>query len=1250
MGLGEAQSRGHILLAMVFLALTIASAGLVDRVEVAGGDTELLCSFKGVDELYGMILAKFEVYGPEKPRVGDPVVVFFELIYVGDESPITLDRIYVSVQLPDGSVEEYEDKSFRGKTVNSGDTIKTHIEIDLTAKGEWSFWPSFEYHYDGKSVRSEETWDKCFIKVIEAEERTTPKPLPDLAFKPRYMSIGYTECQGFYARIKNIGQAPVPVTTYTMFRVTSLNTGTTWTFRVQTPSLDPGEEATVYSGMFIGVPEHEYRVSVILDYGDYVDEYSEYNNERRIEFTYTRAHLPGLNIMVGNLSYYNGLLYYHVRNSGCIDSPPITVHLDIVGVGEEVNDVAVQVLDSIEAGRGIVAPFSGVDELIRESGISTHVKLRVRVDPVQLDYNVDGLTVTIREDSERDNIAYIDVGGAPAILGPDEYFLPAGEDVYTIDDPLGIWPVVDLSLDEASRVTVSYRIEGCNARISYNRHNPTTLEIDPPSSGCPSNKMTLVITAESGGMESSRSIDVYFYELGAPEKGNYVFNPTCMRRSQLGATQPFLFTDTPIIIPYSPVNIIHSVNHRVLRDDSFIDVETRFPSITIRVSWPHPSGDVRTYEVPSNNIDLDYRTLGFPAISFMIPRHIVFGDIDSLAVGDVEIYVSMTLGSGQVIERIYTDIWLHNSYVIPSYWRSFSFENTGCPLITWDMWEEFWGADAVYNYIGDIRVDEDYVMEQLYDIFTEMCNYGRCSGFALSSQKFNQPYMVWVRDACSDSKPLPFTLPKTAIVFMNEMPSGSFESNTIDLDTYITYQYMWSLDERNILRGLSQVEKWFEGKDAIYDALSELWAWEQLPDGFDKWNNPYIMFMFSAENISNSHAVLVYRVERISDNHYRVWVVDSNRPFQPNNSTNQDNSHADFYCCDSQGRWYFVFNLDDSGSRVIDDFLFVTPTELFQGDSSAFTELDFLEAVTRYLDDFLEYMRTLGAASDDDSRDREEPAILLVTGDAGVELTGIKDLKDRSIIHLGNAMDVDMRSVSPLALQIPIPGPMTRPAYMFITATPVKMTLTSMDSGVVNAVMQGSSRALKLAYQADSGIPATFTIGKDYIAILKPNPGGIYTITSKIIGGGDIKEIIVTSNHTTEPIAIDFSTPGEVRITNKGNNMIALDVELKMYDKTGSHVKRFNRISIEPGDTATATPESWDNLEGSRLILAIDKGSDGSIDEEVVVDREATTAKQTETSSRLFNLPEELPVKPTTILLALTAIILLILLARRKSK
>ncbi len=202
-------------------------AGVLGQRSVGGEGVVMLCRYDGPDVREGIRLINFTIYGPKDLRVGDYVVVFFNLEYVGSEDTIMFDRIYVSASLPDGGLREYEDKSFVGMVVRPGDVVRFHIEIYIDAKGVWTFWPSFQYQSSSGTADSKDPWHECKVVVQEAPTTTTTtQAIPDLAFDPQYTQpMVYTPCDGFYAHIANIGTAPTPDGITAMFLITSLATG-----------------------------------------------------------------------------------------------------------------------------------------------------------------------------------------------------------------------------------------------------------------------------------------------------------------------------------------------------------------------------------------------------------------------------------------------------------------------------------------------------------------------------------------------------------------------------------------------------------------------------------------------------------------------------------------------------------------------------------------------------------------------------------------------------------------------------------------------------------------------------------------------------------------------------------------------------------------------------------------------------------------------------------------------------------------
>ncbi|MEM1601320.1 MAG: CARDB domain-containing protein, partial [Sulfolobales archaeon] len=292
--------KSNLVLIITLLVIMNSIAGVLGNIPISGEEMVLLCTYSGKEEMYGMQLLSYNVSGPKDLRVGDFVVVSFVLRYVGVVKQIRLNKIFAGAMLPNNTRTEFEDRSFRGVVISIGDIIRYSKEIVLTQNGSWTFWPAFEYYngteYGMELVKSKQPWIKCEVKVSERVSTptptTTPQPLPDLTFEPQYLQgITYSNCEGFIAYIKNIGQASTNRGTRARFTITSTS-GTTYVRESLIPPLAAGESVSVSTGLFIGVPGNSYTVNVQLDYGNLITESSEFNNERRWTFTYRDWDLP----------------------------------------------------------------------------------------------------------------------------------------------------------------------------------------------------------------------------------------------------------------------------------------------------------------------------------------------------------------------------------------------------------------------------------------------------------------------------------------------------------------------------------------------------------------------------------------------------------------------------------------------------------------------------------------------------------------------------------------------------------------------------------------------------------------------------------------------------------------------------------------------------------------------------------------------------------------------------------------------
>ncbi|MEM1982174.1 MAG: CARDB domain-containing protein [Sulfolobales archaeon] len=1202
-------------------------AGILGNIPISGEEMVLLCTYSGKEEMYGMQLLSYNVSGPKDLRVGDFVVVSFVLRYVGVVKQIRLNKIFAGAMLPNNTMTEFEDRSFRGVVISTGDIIRYNKEIVLTQNGSWAFWPAFEYYngteYGTELVKSKQPWIKCEVKVSERVSTptptTTPQPLPDLTFEPQYLQgITYSNCEGFIAYIKNIGQASTNRGTTARFTITSTS-GTTYVRESLIPPLAAGESVSVSTGLFIGVPGNSYTVNVQLDYGNLITESSELNNERRWTFTYRDWDLPQIDLELYNQALSpqsNGTIRFNVRNWGCLTSPPTRVRIgiekgdmtpqEILWSGRVVELTSIQ-LNNMSSGEERSFSVSNVFDLIRSSQdpdlrVIRYARFHVWIDSVTLEFIVEGRRVRINETNDINNRKTILVGGIPNILGPDVYFLPKGQQTYNLYNVTGgIWPAISNATLSGVPMYYTFSIQGCGATVSY-QELYDQLTINVPRD-CRDTLLMLTIIVESTGMLSQKNVRIILYDVEnevIPIQGA-LYN-ACKTKAELGASEAFIFTDLPIGIRYTPLALIMPVTWT-------IDVnryELRDATVGIEVSWTRPDGTRSTYRLPSSNIDIDGTIYNDPAIIFSIPRNAIFSNISTKAVRG-SIKLSIVTGTQHRIERVYS-LWIHDSTTYPVYLRSFHFQNTPCPSINWDMWEKFWGEDAVWDWLCILdycwKLWHDWASDALYNYaFKEMCEEGRCSAHALVSQKFRetpQSVGLYAIPGCPRLYPYPqpFALDKNSILIMFEdPPSGSFRSNLEDLDTYLTYQYMWSLDERNLRRGTEALVRWLAGEDVILETLNELRQWERMPET-QKWNDVPLLFMFS-DDIRSSHTVLVYRVEEISANHVRVWVLDSNRPFQPNSAVNQDNSYVDFRCCRSDGRWYFTFYLDNEHTKVIDDFLFATGSSLFHGESAALTTGD---VIFELFELFIEYMATLGYAgtSGDSNTSNRTPSLIIVGGDAGVKISNVSDVMGKKVFVFDGVAPPSIEDMSKTAILVPIPAPLANPVYVFVAGSELNLNIRSTKNGTVAVISENSNRSLSLQYFGSPERVVNLTLNQSGVRI-KNNASGSYRIASSIIDNNTARQISLEVESARYNFNIDFSSGGGFVIKNSGDEPLNISVELIAHSADGQQNARYVGITIPPHDAIIASPRSWDNISSGQLVVRIDAGSDGTIDEERIV-------------------------------------------------
>ncbi|MEM1600612.1 MAG: hypothetical protein QW339_01365, partial [Sulfolobales archaeon] len=118
---------------------------------------------------------------------------------------------------------------------------------------------------------------------------------------------------------------------------------------------------------------------------------------------------------------------------------------------------------------------------------------------------------------------------------------------------------------------------------------------------------------------------------------------------------------------------------------------------------------------------------------------------------------------------------------------------------------------------------------------------------------------------------------------------------------------------------------------------------------------------------------------------------------------------------------------------------------------------------------------------------------------------------------------------------------------------------------------------------------------------IKNNASGSYKIASSIIDNNMARQIFLEVESARYNFNIDFSSEEGFIIKNSGDKPLNISVELIAHSVDGQQNARYIGITIPPHDTIIASPRSWDNISSRQLIVRVDVGSDGIIDEERIV-------------------------------------------------
>jgi len=450
-----------------------------------------------------------------------------------------------------------------------------------------------------------------------------------------------------------------------------------------------------------------------------------------------------------------------------------------------------------------------------------------------------------------------------------------------------------------------------------------------------------------------------------------------------------------------------------------------------------------------------------------------------------------------------------------------------------------------------------------------------------------------------NSKPQPFTVPLYGSIFTREICEATGDSclgladwmkQSMSLNKYLTYQYMWALDERNLFRGLDKFERYLLGEDIVLETLNELREWEGLPED-EKRQSPYIIMMIPPcfSEVRNAHAVLAYHVEEKGLNNVRVWVIDSNRLFQPNNATNQNNSYIDFFCGGPDSRCNFRFEFNDG--RILSDFLFASPTSMFHGETAAFTEADFVREAFSMIRELFSH---LGSTTNNVSSENNKEASLYIVGvKDNSRLLQVRDSDERILLTNSGMFETnpEKRSYKMAPLLI-LAG---KPAFVALGREPVEISLQNLDSSRVSIVSRDVERTLLIEYDGKQRSTDKLLMSP---SVFGTQGNGIseYHVITRLDRGNAIYEITVYVRENSEPFLVNFLVPGRIHVTNFCGESIVFDLRLMRYDGGRIDGEIYDGISVGSESTLEVYPESWDHLSEGNLVIRVDDGSDGSLD------------------------------------------------------
>lgn len=485
--------------------------------------------------------------------------------------------------------------------------------------------------------------------------------------------------------------------------------------------------------------------------------------------------------------------------------------------------------------------------------------------------------------------------------------------------------------------------------------------------------------------------------------------------------------------------------------------------------------------------------------------------------------------------------------------RGFQFPNFSSGPISFDQFAEFFGWDETTYWVFGERVPR-FVPWLLWNVIP-IGGGGNCTGMSVSAYDIAENI---ARSGWTSYPNLPHALER------NSWLSEPGEA----LEAYIKKRQWWIVS-MEFIRLFS----------TVIPARSNWGRWSnEMLEDIQAYGLPCYVVMF--KGLSGAHTVTAYAIEDLPDGRKLIRVYDSNKPFRYTESW--DDNSAIFVDPRRNNSWTYHMGYDRNGNPIIwgGDWILAIPIGHLRGDPDLPGLLDLPELITDWT-----FFALIGSAG---------PA--QVTDNQG----------NRSFTTEGG-LNIDPATGMPYCL--PMPFPAGDNLFGRIYYVPVDKSYQLNISG------EGSGKYDFLYMPMDEmliDLNADTSVGSEDNITFKPQELSVAFSTrdSKKFGykmarelkGERVARMFTLDNIETHSGDITFSTTPEGDAVIVRNDGAATSYDLRVdYLHENETWQIFERrgISLGSGETQRITPSSWEVLSAGEVNVEIDRGSDGSWDENI---------------------------------------------------